>query len=388
MADFMTRLAERTLGVAPAVQPLISPTFATKQTDQSLDLEWDSEATALPVKRTSAFPVSASTPGRRVPQEALEGAARGEEQDPGVRAAPPRSGASELPPDPSHTPEVNVSTNRKVSGQQDNNRLVPAAPDRPQRASVAGTVEGGAAESEEEERKAPPVTPLSPQKALEPQPGPPPRPNDTGSIEPRVAPGRDRQDPPQANIGRRPPTPPETSHHAQTDTTRRRVLPASPRRLTETSAVERPPAGYETTRGPSRPLRTVVEGENADSGRGIVLAPVLSPGNGVSPDVGRATAPEPEASPDHSTPDAPLSVAPRTIRLRLAGYPERGPQEEGLLVTAPEPPAPTIRVSIGRIEVRAITPPPAPPVQRARSARPGPELSLDDYLKQRNGRQR
>lgn len=44
-----------------------------------------------------------------------------------------------------------------------------------------------------------------------------------------------------------------------------------------------------------------------------------------------------------------------------------------------------IRVNIGRIEVRAITPPAAParPPQRARS---GPLLSLEDYLRQRNGR--
>ncbi len=46
---------------------------------------------------------------------------------------------------------------------------------------------------------------------------------------------------------------------------------------------------------------------------------------------------------------------------------------------------PTIQVTIGRIEVRAITPPVAPP-QRPR--KPSPALSLDDYLKQRNGGQR
>jgi hypothetical protein len=386
MTDFMTRLAERTLGVAPVVQPLISPTFATEQTDQSLDLEWDSEATVLPVKRTNASLIVGSQPARDEPQEAPGDAAPREVPDTGVRAAPPRSGTSEFPPGPSHTSEARVSANGNVSGQQDNHRLVPAAPERPQRAPMAGTVEGGAAESKEEERKVPPVTPLSSQKAPEPQPAPPPRPHDTGSKEPRLAPGRDRQDPPQANMGRRPPTPPETHHHAHPDTTRRRVLPTSLRTLTETSPFEPLPAANEATRGTPRPFRTLVEDENAD---GTVLVPVLSSGNGASPDVGRATLPEPEASPDHSTPDVSLSVAPRAISLRrLAGYPERGPLEKDLRMTAPEPPAPTIQVSIGRIEVRAITPPPASPVQRARSARPGPELSLDEYLKQRNGRQR
>jgi hypothetical protein len=386
MADFMTRLAERTLSVAPVVQPLITPTFATERTIQSLDPEWDSEAAAPPLEQTSDFP-AASKPARRLPREALEGAARGEEQDPGERATPPRSGASKHPPDPSHTPEAKVSTNRKSSGRQDNNMLVPAASDRPKKASVAGVAEGGAAESEEEERKAPPVTPLLPQKALEPQIGPPPRPNDINSIETRVVPERDRQDPPQADMGRRSPKPPVTLHHVQPETTRRRVLPTSQRALSETSPLEPSPAGYETTRDPSRLRGTTVERENGD---GRLRVPVLTPGNGAaSPDVGRATLTQAEASPGYSTPDAHLSVASRSIRLRPGGHPERGPQEEDLRVSAPESPAPpTIRVSIGRIEVRAITPPPAPPVQPARSARPGPELSLDDYLKQRNGRQR
>ncbi|MFZ3168357.1 MAG: hypothetical protein WA130_12130 [Candidatus Methanoperedens sp.] len=46
---------------------------------------------------------------------------------------------------------------------------------------------------------------------------------------------------------------------------------------------------------------------------------------------------------------------------------------------------PTIQVTIGRIEVRAITPPVAP-AQRSRA--PSPTLSLNEYLKQRNGGQR
>ncbi len=74
------------------------------------------------------------------------------------------------------------------------------------------------------------------------------------------------------------------------------------------------------------------------------------------------------------------------VRPQLDGYLERGPQEPR--VAAPESSAPAIRVTIGRIEVQAITPPPMPPAQRTTSVRPGPELSLDDYLKQHNGGQR
>lgn len=44
---------------------------------------------------------------------------------------------------------------------------------------------------------------------------------------------------------------------------------------------------------------------------------------------------------------------------------------------------PSVVVRIGRIEVRTATPPPAPPVSGARR---GPTLSLDDYLRQREGK--
>ena len=48
--------------------------------------------------------------------------------------------------------------------------------------------------------------------------------------------------------------------------------------------------------------------------------------------------------------------------------------------------APTIRVTIGRIDVRAVTPP--PPAPRPKPIRAGPTLSLDDYTRQRKGGER
>jgi hypothetical protein len=51
---------------------------------------------------------------------------------------------------------------------------------------------------------------------------------------------------------------------------------------------------------------------------------------------------------------------------------------------APAGPAPTVRVTIGRIEVRAV-PPPAPPEPRPAPRSAEPALSLDDYLKLRRG---
>jgi hypothetical protein len=46
-------------------------------------------------------------------------------------------------------------------------------------------------------------------------------------------------------------------------------------------------------------------------------------------------------------------------------------------------PAPTIRITIGRVEVRAVMP--AQPAPRAAAAQRQPALSLDEYLKQRSG---
>lgn len=67
------------------------------------------------------------------------------------------------------------------------------------------------------------------------------------------------------------------------------------------------------------------------------------------------------------TPDALLPVQ----------YFEASPPEKSA-------PAPAIRVTIGRIEVRAVMPS-HEPAERATPTRPRPKLSLDDYLKQRNG---
>ncbi len=57
-----------------------------------------------------------------------------------------------------------------------------------------------------------------------------------------------------------------------------------------------------------------------------------------------------------------------------------------LQITEDRKPEPTIRVNIGRIEVRAVMP--SAPAPRPKRPRAGPMLSLEDYLKQRNGRQR
>jgi len=84
-----------------------------------------------------------------------------------------------------------------------------------------------------------------------------------------------------------------------------------------------------------------------------------------------------------STPAA-LQVQP-TERSILRPYVPEKIRSHNMVKPTSSPPAPAIQVTIGRIEVRAIMPPVTPP---QRSHTPGPTLSLDDYLKQRNGGQR
>jgi hypothetical protein len=109
--------------------------------------------------------------------------------------------------------------------------------------------------------------------------------------------------------------------------------------------------------------------------------------------------------PDHDAagrqPDG-KNIWPHTVRRRRATVNKKPPDEAGRRIpvayTLSEPnpfhdskkqtnkgvaeARPTIRVSIGRIDVRAVTPPPAS--RRPAPKRPGPSLPLDAYLKQRN----
>ncbi len=194
-----------------------------------------------------------------------------------------------------------------------------------------------------------------------------------GSLEPGVTSGQ--QDPSRATTSpsRVPPeTRPEMLHragsaHRDPSSTSRQVLP-------ENVPFGSLPAEDESGRAVFRPVRTLV-----DPVRGATPPPAPSPGARASGDKL-----EPGATPDRSGSPAVVPVAPRVVRPRLDDYPERGPREPR--AAAPEPSVPEIRVAIGRIEVRAVTPPPPmPPVQLTTPERTGPALSLDDYLKQRNG---
>ena len=83
-------------------------------------------------------------------------------------------------------------------------------------------------------------------------------------------------------------------------------------------------------------------------------------------------------------------VAPGVQRVVPSSLEENGwmPTNQHSAVPASEESSstPTIRVTIGRIDVRAVTPAASP--QRPKPSRPAPALSLDDYQKQRKGGER
>lgn len=100
--------------------------------------------------------------------------------------------------------------------------------------------------------------------------------------------------------------------------------------------------------------------------------------------------PAPRATPPKVTEASPLALPKSGAELQPPGPPAPivAPLPRVALPMPPiaqrvEQPAPTIRVTIGRIDVRAITPP--APAPRTPPASAKPALSLDDYLKQREG---
>jgi len=92
----------------------------------------------------------------------------------------------------------------------------------------------------------------------------------------------------------------------------------------------------------------------------------------------------------HGGEPIPRSTPRATIAVRAVAQPQEGAWRESDALTGGDStttPAPVIRVSIGRVEVRAIMPP-AAPAPRPKAARPSPGLSLEEYLKQgRRGQQ-
>lgn len=144
---------------------------------------------------------------------------------------------------------------------------------------------------------------------------------------------------------------------------------------------------------PSRLIETVA----ADPGpQATTLTPVMSqvsravdghsPANRHGPETPGVATEQPSSSDTLAQTSAASLLRPGDTSARsFPAHPsviDKLPQERSNAQTLP----PTIRVTIGRIEVRAVSTPPAQAPRQRRKSRPS--LSLDDYLKQRASDQR
>jgi hypothetical protein len=350
MADFVTRLAERAMGEAPVVQPLIPPAFAPEQPAHPSDSGWESEASPSPEDpgHTAYHPTRQTLAAPDAPSLAPD--------------LPPTPEPQEVPlPDPPRLVDSGPAEPVAAPGQDRGADPGPRNPPRREREPAeSDPLETGSSVGQEDRQNSSSRT-TGPSNSAPPGPA-------------RRETGRGGRDETRITTEGRPKPRPEPRPG-----TIRRVEPGPLRRVADEAprrpAPEDPPPDPPAAKNGSH--RSVFRQDGTVEEPGLAVG---APSSGkVNPLVsgneqGRAaTSPVPRIAPrivDHS-PDQRREQAPRETR-----------------AFAPEPPAPTIRVAIGRIEVRAITPPPAPPPRRESPVRSGPALSLDDYLKQRNGGQR
>jgi hypothetical protein len=322
MANYLTRLTERTLGTTPVVQPLIGAVFAPEPTNHWPGSGQGREApTERPDKCPQKKPDINSTPGSETPAHTPspeETPLAGRSEDAPGNVAPTTAKRHQRTPDARSDPRRPLESRPSERGiafrQEDQQSLSPDASEFPRRTPGSQPESFRLSESDPPERGA-------------------------------ISGKEDRWDPAQ-DTTRHSRTPPETNHRAEPGSTPPNAL-STPQDASE-QTVFPPPR-------PSQDMRASLEEDTT----GYEAARDLS-----------------------ASPDTP-PVTPRVVHPRLDGYPER--DLHGPHVAALEPP--TIRVTISSIEVRAVSPP-SPPAQRRAPARPGPALSLDDYLKQRAGGRR
>jgi hypothetical protein len=362
MSDFVTRLAERAMGTAPVVQPLIASRFAPEPASRWMEPAPSPDDQDQMPHHEIGEPRPASDAPRLIPDDP---ASPNEELD----TSAPDGSPAEL-----QTPARPESSRfSPTSGQEDRD----AAPDKPgsrQRLRDAGESdpsETGVESRQEDQQNLSSPVPRPVVRA--PEPGSRPlRSGESAPSERQAAPERSPQSTSRITVADSRILPPEprfeTAHRVEPAPVRRGVDETLRRLVPKGSPFD--PFSVEDGPGQAVPRTTTALAE-----RGRVTAEAPAPPSGAD---GFLKA-------DEDTPGAAPAIVPRIVRHQPDQRREQVPREPRVL--APEPPAPTIRVAIGRIEVRAITPP-APPAQQETPARPGPLLSLDDYLKQRNGGQR
>ena len=102
--------------------------------------------------------------------------------------------------------------------------------------------------------------------------------------------------------------------------------------------------------------------------------------------VGLDSAPKPAAEAGESTSIGRPAVKRESLKPQIRVHVEDEPGTATPIPPVSDEPA-TVNVTIGRVEVRAVMPE-TPPPPRKKTTKSGPSMSLDDYLKRREGNQR
>jgi hypothetical protein len=372
MADFLTRLAERTLGLVPVVQPFIAPEFASDPILNPPDSGWNAEANSSDAS-TNAPPTDAAA-GR---------------SEPPVVEPPEDSGyVASVAPEPGEQ-EAEVTSS---PGTRRSSPLRPRpAEDIPDRTSThPAEGEGGV-----DPHTGPPSATREPEKQAP----------DTSVGETRHAPDEPRSAEASAPVARASLSPRSVVDASQ----RERVAPDPTARSARVKTAEETLETQGTAKErPEEVTRTLSESQEPPSPTAqsratrameittvVPARPTRRPGQSDEPAQHTATrAEEPERRPSlppGTTPEEresgpqvgaswPAPSTPNRIPVRPAMVPSDIHHDADTHQrTQSTPSEPIIRVNIGRVEVRAAAPPPA--LQQAdKPAR----LSLDDYLRSRS----
>ena len=163
------------------------------------------------------------------------------------------------------------------------------------------------------------------------------------------------------------------------------AMALEPRRgaKTATAAPEKPREGEALVEGAAeRPARVIGSAREAPrNGEDRVVGRVTAASRVAPPDARPPLPRPPVTSPDRDGDRKVHRGRSQSNRVEpAASVTTRSPQ---VPFTRRQPSEPTIQVTIGRVEVRAVS---APPTLSSRASRPAtPKLSLDDYLKSRGG---
>lgn len=382
MADYLTRLVERTLQLSPTVRPDILPSFVPETGGPPLAelMEGRASDTApdgySPPRTTDRGDVIAGYPShqtRNAEERAIIEHRSAGDESPRVTEGPGRRSSSP----PTYTPSSDEAVEQA--------RREPEAP-----------------EIFPDHRDVPlPSSPTSIPETVgdtDARTGTSRRPTREANVRPEESPGDHA--PPSPNRAYGEPEPARDEASLATETT----FATSPRRRQAGSAGVRAPAAPQPdTRLPDRKGRSGREGFGREStGRGRPAVPEHPVSDAAR--VEGPASPTEFSSPEddervrtHAAPDrAEQDISSRSSRRAVSEAPVVPVARRQVGASAPESVAPdqtgvaeripprTVNVTIGRVEVRAI--PQAPePAQPLPESKPVPVLSLDDYLRQHNG---